>query len=92
MRMLIAVAALAVGFCCASQPSEAAWPIAPWCAVYTLGRGDVVSYCQYWSFEQCQPTVIAGTRGFCNINPAWPGTWEEAMHPEKYRKHARRRR
>jgi len=25
--------------------------------------------CQYWSFEQCRPVVLAGNRGFCNPNP-----------------------
>ena len=91
MRVLVAVAALLLGFCCATQAREPARRIAPWCAVYSLGRGEVVSDCHYWSFEACQPTVIAGNRGFCNINPAWPGTWEEAVHPQKPRKHKTRR-
>ena len=90
--MRVLVAAVLFGLCCASQAREVGPRIAPWCAVYSLGWGDVVHDCHYWSFEACRPNVIAGFRGFCNINPAWPGTWEEAMHPENYRKHKARRR
>jgi hypothetical protein len=74
-----------------SGPS-AARPIAPWCAVYSFGRGDVVSYCQYSSFEQCRPFVGAGSGGTCNINPAWPGSWQSAYYAGKPNKHAARRR
>lgn len=42
---------------------------APWCAVINLGFGDVQWDCEYRSIEECQPHVIAGNRGFCNINP-----------------------
>jgi Protein of unknown function (DUF3551) len=41
---------------------------APWCAVINMGL-DVYWDCQYQSFEQCYPTVLAGNRGFCNPNP-----------------------
>jgi hypothetical protein len=44
---------------------------APWCAVINLGFGDVHWDCQYRSIEECQPQVIAGNRGFCNINPRY---------------------
>jgi hypothetical protein len=42
---------------------------APWCAVQDLGAGDVVWDCEFRSVEQCVPQVIAGNRGFCNVNP-----------------------
>ena len=42
---------------------------APWCAVISLGPGSVYWDCQYSSFEQCVPNVLAGNRGFCNHNP-----------------------
>ena len=45
---------------------------APWCAVTNQGR-DMYWDCQYASFEQCAPNVIAGNRGFCNQNPAYEG-------------------
>ena len=42
---------------------------APWCAVIEIGDGDVYWDCQYRSIEECRPNVIAGNRGFCNVNP-----------------------
>ncbi|MFZ0147564.1 MAG: hypothetical protein WAM72_04310 [Xanthobacteraceae bacterium] len=44
---------------------------APWCAVYSIGK-DAYWDCQYRTVEECVPNVIAGNRGFCNLNP-WPG-------------------
>jgi hypothetical protein len=44
---------------------------APWCAVQNLGAGDVVWDCEFRSAEACAPHVIAGNRGFCNINPSF---------------------
>ena len=45
---------------------------APWCAVISLGEGDVYWDCRYASVDACVPNVLAGNRGFCNVNP-WPG-------------------
>jgi aspartate/methionine/tyrosine aminotransferase len=36
-----------------------------------LGAGDVVWDCEFRSAEECAPHVIAGNRGFCNINPSF---------------------
>jgi hypothetical protein len=44
---------------------------APWCAVQSLGAGDVVWDCEFPSAEACAPFVTAGNRGFCNLNPRW---------------------
>jgi hypothetical protein len=44
---------------------------APWCAVQNLGAGDVVWDCEFRTAEECAPHVVAGNRGFCNINPAF---------------------
>jgi hypothetical protein len=41
----------------------------PWCAVISEGYWD----CQYHSIEACRPNVLAGNRGFCNLNPRWAG-------------------
>jgi hypothetical protein len=58
---------------------------APWCAVQNLGAGDVVWDCEFRTAEQCAPHVIAGNRGFCNINPSFvPPT---SVAPIKHRKH-----
>ena len=45
----------------------------PWCANVDIGTGNVYADCQYYSFEACQPHVLAGNRGFCNVNPRWVG-------------------
>jgi hypothetical protein len=46
---------------------------APWCAVTEVGDGEVYWDCQYRTIEECVPNVIAGNRGFCNVNPYGPG-------------------
>ena len=43
----------------------------PWCAVISVGFGDVIWDCQYRTFEECYPNVLAGNRGFCNHNPRY---------------------
>jgi len=45
----------------------------PWCANINIGTGNVYEDCQYYSFEACRPHVLAGNRGFCNLNPRWVG-------------------
>jgi Protein of unknown function (DUF3551) len=45
----------------------------PWCALISLGPGSVYEDCQYRTFEQCRPNVLAGNRGFCNPNPRYVG-------------------
>jgi len=57
---------------------------APWCAVQDLGAGDVVWDCEYQTVAQCQPEVIAGNRGFCNVNPRWT---PPVAAPRRYRHH-----
>jgi hypothetical protein len=39
--------------------------------VQNLGAGDVVWDCEFRTAEACAPHVIAGNRGFCNINPSF---------------------
>jgi hypothetical protein len=57
---------------------------APWCAVQNLGAGDVVWDCEFRTAEECAPHVIAGNRGFCNINPSFVPPASAA--PIKHRK------
>jgi Protein of unknown function (DUF3551) len=45
----------------------------PWCAFISLGTGNVYEDCQYYALETCVPNVLAGNRGFCNVNPRWVG-------------------
>ena len=59
---------------------------APWCAVQNLGAGDVVWDCEFRSVEECAPHVIAGNRGFCNINPGFvPPAYTAPMKHRKRR-------
>jgi hypothetical protein len=58
---------------------------APWCAVQSLGAGDIVWDCEYQTVAQCQPQVIAGNRGFCNRNPAWvPPLYAPPRHRHRH--------
>jgi hypothetical protein len=45
---------------------------APWCAIVSLGEDASYEDCRYNSFEECRPNVLAGNRGFCNLNPRYP--------------------
>jgi hypothetical protein len=70
MRLTLAIAILAAGFCLAGS----AWAhgYGPWCAVVSAGPAELEWDCEYGSIEQCRPNVIAGNRGFCIPNPRWP--------------------
>ena len=69
-KLTIGIAAIAAGTWFGTSSSRA-YGDAPWCAVVNL-KGDVYWDCQYRTVEECVPNVIAGNRGFCNLNP-WPG-------------------
>ena len=85
-KLTFAIAALATATWFGTSPSRA-YGDAPWCAVVNIGAGDVYWDCQYRTIEECRPNVIAGNRGFCNLNP-WPGPSQAV--PYKYQKrHAR---
>ena len=72
-KALLAAAAFAAALSIYAAPASAGTiGDAPWCAVQNLGAGDVTWDCEFQSVEQCQPEVIAGNRGFCNLNPARP--------------------
>lgn len=70
-KLIIGALALAALFVY-SRPAAAAGE-APWCAVVRLGAEEIYWDCRFASLEACRPYVIAGTRGFCNPNPAWQG-------------------
>jgi len=73
MRIALAAALTVAALSFPEKPANAAE--GPWCAVISIGIGSVYEDCQYWSFEQCRPNVIAGNRGFCNLNPRYAGNW-----------------
>ncbi len=66
---ILASAAVATSFLWSAQPAQARE--APWCAVISTTDDSVYWDCQYSSFEQCRPNVLAGNRGWCNPNPAY---------------------
>jgi hypothetical protein len=68
VRMIFAaVATIAATLVFGLQPAAAYE--APWCAVLSMGSGDVHWDCQDRSIEECRPNVLAGNCGFCNPNP-----------------------
>jgi Protein of unknown function (DUF3551) len=72
MMRILPIAAAVIAFLSAdARPVHAAE--GPWCANISLGTGSVYEDCQYSSFEACRPNVLAGNRGFCNVNPRWAG-------------------
>jgi hypothetical protein len=71
--MRIAITAAFVVAALSLSANHASAGEGPWCAVISLGPGSVYEDCQYRTFEQCRPVVLAGNRGFCNINPRWVG-------------------
>ena len=85
-KLAFGIAAIAVATWFGTSSSRAGGD-APWCAVVNIGAGDVYWDCHYRTIEECVPNVIAGNRGFCNLNP-WPGPSQ--VVPYKHQKrHAR---
>ncbi len=74
MRIMLAIAAVAAALLCGipmrAGPLSAASPGA---RLMSVGTGDVYWDCQYRTFEECVPNVLAGNRGFCNHNPGYVG-------------------
>jgi Protein of unknown function (DUF3551) len=91
MRLMLASAVFAATMCFAA-PASRAFGDAPWCAVINLGTGDAYWDCQYRTVEECVPNVLAGNRGFCNLNPDWRGSYvpNPAAHPRQRKRHVRR--
>ena len=68
--------------------AAAAWRENPWCAVIDYGDGGVTWECNYRTFEECYPNVLAGNKGSCNLNPAGPGP--QAATPAAYQPRKKR--
>ena len=66
-----AAASAAVLSISAASPAQAGYGDAPWCAVINAGDSEMYWDCQYQTFAACQPHVVAGNRGFCNLNPTY---------------------
>ena len=92
-KILLISAALAAGAILDSRPSQAYYD-GPWCAVSSMGRGDVIENCGFFDFEACRMEIIAGNRGFCRHNARWPGWYSKYAGepaPRKARKRHRHR-
>lgn len=85
-KLMIATATLAAGSLI-DIPASDAFGDAPWCAVINIGNGTVYWDCEYRTVEQCVPNVIAGNRGFCNLNPYGPGPGAPAVPLRRHHKH-----
>jgi hypothetical protein len=86
-KLAIGVTAAVAATSFGTSPGRA-YGDAPWCAVINL-KGDVYWDCQYRTVEECVPNVIAGNRGFCNLNP-WPGPSKAVVYKHQKR-HARKK-
>ena len=85
-----ATMALAVTMSAAPVPSRASGGNAPWCAIIDYGDGGVSWECNYRSFEECYPNVIAGNKGSCNVNPYGSGPPASPAASHKHRKQVQR--
>ena len=89
-RIVWAIAVAAALLCLGMPSSQAGYGDAPWCAVVNIGTGEMYWDCQYQTFEACAPNVIAGNRGFCNVNPTYrpamaaPARRSVRRHPAKH--------
>jgi len=88
---MFTTAALAAAMSAGPAPGRASGGDAPWCAVIDYGDGDVSWECVYRSFAECYPNVIAGNKGFCNVNPAGSGLPAPAAAASHKRKHQAQR-
>lgn len=80
LRIAIGIAGVLAALCWDMPSSQAMVGDAPWCAVIAIGNGEVEWDCQYQTIEQCQPNVVAGNRGFCNLNPYYAPAAAHAKH------------
>lgn len=89
-RVVLSIAALAAICCFGALPSKAGtYGNAPWCAVQSLGTGEMEWDCEYNSAAECAPAILAGNRGFCNQNPYFAipyPTVAPGVHPRHYKR------
>lgn len=88
VRLLIATLVCGMALC--GEASALILGDAPWCAVAETSPGNMEWDCDYETAAQCAPNVVAGNRGFCNINPYWqppPAPYAPAPRARRYRHH-----
>jgi hypothetical protein len=84
---LMIVAGVAALCASASASHAQTYGDAQWCAVISPTDGNIQWDCFYRSAAECAPNVIAGQRGFCNVNPYWTGRSALTTTPVPHRKH-----
>jgi hypothetical protein len=86
IRIICTFGGAAVLLLAATAASHALSGDAPWCAVVEIGAGEVEWDCHYQTVEQCAPHVVAGNRGFCNLNPYYvPSVPAPPRHGRRHR-------
>lgn len=83
IRVSIMVAAAVIGMgALTSQPARATE--GPWCSIHPMGPdGGTIENCHFASIEQCRLEVVSGNRGWCGLNPRWPGYWAPKQRPQR---------
>lgn len=71
IRAIFSLIAMLAALLFVTQPAAADYNDGPWCAVSAMGDADVRWDCEYRTFEECRPNVLAGNRGWCNPNPSF---------------------
>lgn len=90
IRILWAMAGAAAMLLLEISSSQALVGEAPWCAVLEVGTGEMYWDCEYQTAAQCAPNVVAGNRGFCNVNPYYkPGVAAAPAATRHYSRHKR---
>ncbi|MGB6537527.1 MAG: DUF3551 domain-containing protein [Xanthobacteraceae bacterium] len=91
IRIAMAVAASAtIAFLNVSAARAQTYGNAPWCAVREMGSGEVQWDCNYSSATECAPTVTAGNRGTCNLNPYFARRYPDRPGPAPRHRHYHR--
>ena len=86
IRILIAAAAVLAVISITGSPAQA-YGNHPWCAVQYTGLFNTEWNCEYDAIEACRPHILAGNRGFCNLNPYYHAPQRRAVRRHYYRRH-----
>jgi hypothetical protein len=71
-KLIFAAAVLSSALCFNIPASHAGlYGDSRWCAVTDQGA-DVINWnCEHDTLEDCRPAIVAGSRGYCSLNPYW---------------------
>ncbi|HEY6023022.1 MAG TPA: DUF3551 domain-containing protein [Pseudolabrys sp.] len=89
IRTILAAIAALVFLGLGSHPAAADYYAAPWCAVVSMGNGNMQWDCQFRTVEECVPYVLGGNRGWCNPNPYFASAYAPADKPRHRKRRVR---